>query len=321
MTTKGRLYVGIDIGGTKISAALVSASGRILARGKVPTPQDAGAKRILKAVSSLVEDLLEAAGAARGAVSGIGDGVPGIVDSRTGNILAAPNIRLAGAPLAQKLRRRFGVRVAVGNDANLGVLGEQWLGAGKGRRDLVGLFIGTGVGGGVLLDGKLLLGAHGAAAELGHIVIDLGGERCGCGNRGCIEALASRRAVERDIRQAVKYGEKSVVTKLAGKDLKVIRSRVLRKALKKGDGLVKTVLRRSSEALGDACVALRHVFDPELFVFGGGLIEACGGFMLPIIRRRIRKDKFFKFADCDVRSSRLGDDAVILGAVALVKRP
>jgi glucokinase len=242
------------------------------------------------------------------------------VEPEGGRILAAPNIDLEGVPIASKLRKRFGLGVILGNDVNLGTLGEQWLGAAKGAENVVAIFPGTGVGGGVIAAGKLMLGAYGAAAELGHIIVDPHGPACGCGNRGCLEALASRSAIEREIRRAVRSGEKSLVIELAGGKLDVIKSKVLAKALKKKDPLVVRVMRRASEALGLACVTLRHAFDPELFVFGGGLIEACGDFILPVVQKSLDGDPLFrKVPGCRAIPSRLGDDAVILGAVALAK--
>lgn len=310
-------FVGVDIGGTKIAAALVNGKGEILARGKAPTPRS-GPKRILKAVEDLVEGVAAEKGRKPKGLRGIGVGAPGIVDPGGRKILVAPNVRLAGFPLVRKLRKRFGVGVALGNDVNLGVLGEQRFGAGKGTENVVGIFPGTGVGGGAIVGGRLMLGAHGAAAELGHVVVDPNGPRCGCGSRGCLEALAGRSAIEREIRRALRAGEKSVVQALVGGKLDVIKSKVLAKALKSGDLVVTRIIRRASEALGSACVSLRHVFDPELFILGGGLIEACGDFILPIVQRSLDHDPLFaKVSACRAVPSRLGDDAVILGAAAL----
>lgn len=312
------LYVGVDIGGTKLAVALVDAEGGVLARNKSATPKGAGPKRIVKAVEGLVKGLLAERGVRLKDLRGIGVGAPGIVDPEGKRIVAAPNIDLAGFPLARELRERLGAPVALGNDVNLGVLGERWLGAARGASDVVGLFPGTGVGGGVIAGGRLLVGGHGAAAELGHIVVEPGGPRCGCGNRGCLEALASRTAVEREIRAAIARGRRSIVTELTGGSAGTIKSKVLKRALRKRDAVATQALRGAGEALGAACVALRHVFDPKLFILGGGLIEACGGFLLPLVRRAVDADPFFrKVGKCPVVEAELGDDAVVLGAVAL----
>jgi len=311
-------YVGIDVGGTKIAAAVVTPAGKILGREKGPTPRGRGAKAVLAAIAAVVEEAMLDADVKPRKLKGIGVGVPGIVDAVGGKVVAAPNIPIAGAPISQFLARRFGVPVTLGNDVNIGVLGERWLGAGRGVDDMVGVFPGTGVGGGVVCGGRLLTGAHGAAAELGHIVLNPGGPLCGCGARGCLEAYASRRAIERDLREGARGGRPTQIAELNGGKLDVIKSRVLAEALRLGDPLVTDVMRAAAERLGDGCTAIRHCFDPKLIVLGGGLIEACGGFILPIVRERLAADPLFKrVGECRVKVSELGDDAVILGAVAL----
>lgn len=313
-------YLGVDVGGTKIAAGVVSPAGKILGWEKTSTPRKTGAKEIARVILRAARDVIRDAGLKARRLKGIGVGVPGIVDAKGVRVLVAPNIALAGYPLAAELRRRFDVTVALGNDVNLGVLGERWKGVGEGVDDLVGIFPGTGVGGGVVCGGKLLLGAHGASAELGHVVLDPAGPRCGCGARGCLEAYASRTAVERDIRAGVRAGARTEILALNGGKLDVIKSKVLSRALRRRDPLVTTVMRAAAERLGEGCVALRHCFDPEMFVLGGGLIEACGDFLLPIVRRRLAQDPLFKkVGACKVVRSRLGDDAVVLGAVALVR--
>ena len=315
------LFVGVDIGGTKIAAALVSGRGKILAREKESTPRGVGPKRILKTVENLIRAVIAEGGYRLKDVHGVGIGAPGLIDPKGRKILTSPNIKLAGFPVVAWLEKRLDMDVVLGNDVNVGVMGEYWLGAGNGAQNVVGLFPGTGVGGGIIADGRLLLGAHGAAAELGHVILDPQGPRCGCGNRGCLEALASRTAIERDIRAAIAQGQPSVVSELTGGALGVIKSKVLAKALKRKDAVVTRVMHAAAEALGAACVDLRHVFDPERIILGGGVIEACGDFLLPIIQKCIDRDPFFKkVGGCKAVPSQLGDDAVLLGAVALAKR-
>lgn len=313
-------YVGVDVGGTKIVAAVVTPEGKIKGREKIPTPRGRGGPAVLETIVLAIEGAMRDAEAKKKRLKGIGIGVPGIVDVERGTVVAAPNIPLAGQPIAAKLSKRFGADVRLGNDVNLGVLGERWRGAGHGVNHLVGVFPGTGVGGGVVTHGRLLTGAHGAAAELGHIVLDPSGPRCGCGASGCLEAYASRSAIERDIRAGAKAGRRSEITALNGGRLDVIKSRVLATALKRGDPLVTDVMRAAAVRLGEGCVDLRHAFDPEVIVLGGGLIEACGGFILPIVRAKLAADPLFKRVPaCRVVPSELGDDAVLMGAVALAR--
>jgi glucokinase len=314
-------YIGLDIGGTKIAGALVSASGRVLTRTKTSTPKKVKPKDIFICVTEAVDELIHAGGIKRSFIKGIGVGVPGIVDTRNNHILAAPNIALTGFPLSASLKRKYHMRVVMTNDVNAGLLGEAWLGAAKGLAHVVGIFPGTGVGGAVISDGKLLLGAQGAATELGHVIVSFDGPLCHCGNRGCLEALTSRWAIERDIRLAVKSGRKTIVTELNDGKLDMIKSRILKEALSKNDAVVKSVLAKAAMVLGKTAVSLNHTFNPQAIIFGGGVIKACGDFILPIVAKEVKADPFFKkFNACRILPSKLGDDAVILGAARLAQQ-
>jgi predicted NBD/HSP70 family sugar kinase len=212
----------------------------------------------------------------------------------------------------------FSVPVVVGNDVNLGTLAEKWIGAAKDARNVVGVFVGTGIGGGVVIDGKLITGACEMAGEIGHMTVQLDGPLCGCGNKGCWEALASRTAIERQIRAAVEAGEETVLCP-EGKCATVIKSSALRKALAAADPVAVRILTRTAEVLGVGAMTIRHLIDPEMIIFGGGVIEACGDFMLPIIREVVFADKLNAARNnLRIERSLLGDDAVFLGAVALL---
>jgi len=313
-------YIGIDIGGTKIAGAVVSLAGRVINRNKTSTPKRVKARDIYACVVDSIDELMRTCGVPKRQIKGIGLGVPGIVDTDKDHILAAPNINLTGFPLSRQLKRKFNLPIAMTNDVNAGLLGEAWLGAAKGLKHVVGIFPGTGVGGGAIVGGQLVLGAQGAATELGHMIIDVNGPRCHCGNHGCLEALTSRWAIERDIRQRVKAGRKSTLIGLTKGKLATMKSRVLKEALAKNDRVVRDVLARASVNLGYAAVSINHIFNPQAIIFGGGVIKACGHFMLPIIDKTVHKDPFFKkFNSCRILRSKLGDDAVILGAARLVQ--
>ena len=314
-----KFFIGIDVGGTKIYGGLVSPGGDIVRTLKFSTPPKARPAVVLELLHRLVADLIKDAGQCRENLLGIGVAVPGVV-APDGKVVVTPNIQLSGVELKKILAKKYLVHVAVGNDVNLGVLGEHWLGAARKAAHVVGIFPGTGVGGGVIIDGHFMAGAEGAAAELGHMMIDPLGPLCTCGNTGCLEAFAGRWAMERDIRAAVKKGEKSVIIEIAGKELKQIKSGAFRKALEAKDPLVTRVVHRAAEALARACVSLNHVFNPQMFLFGGGVIEAFGEHILPVVEKALQKDPFFaRLATPKVMSSRLGDDAVMLGAVAAVR--
>jgi len=321
ITKTKRVYCGVDIGGTKILAALVDGSGAVLARKKCTTLQKASAQRIYDQVRTHLQGFFKEQKLDLNQLKGICLGIPGIVRPNKTDILRTPNINLANFPLAQRLSRLFGVRVILGNDVNLGLLGERWLGAARDAKDIIGLFPGTGVGGAIIVDGKLLYGAQGIAGELGHVIIDQNSTRESAGLRGTIEALTSRRAVEREIREAVKAGKKTLITELQGKDLTLIKSRVIAQALAKKDPVTISVMNELCRTLGNACISMRHILNPELIVLGGGLMEACGSYILPRVRRRSHANPFLAGIDhCRIVLSELGDDAVILGAVALLKK-
>ncbi|MBF0386976.1 MAG: ROK family protein [Candidatus Omnitrophica bacterium] len=315
-----KYFIGIDIGGTKIYGGLVSPSGKIARAIKVPTPAKASAGAILAALYQVIKELLKEENVQLKNILGIGVAVPGVVDG-AGKVVVTPNISLSGVDLRKILVKKYGTAAAVGNDVNFGVMGERWLGAARKANNVVGIFPGTGVGGGVIAGGRMVDGAQGAAAELGHMSVDPAGPKCTCGNTGCLEALAGRWAIERDIRAAVKDGEASLIENIAGKELRQIKSGAIKKALQAKDPLVTRVIRRSSEALGSACVSLNHIFNPEAFIFGGGLVESCGEYILPVVERALKQDPFFARLNTPrVLQAKLGDDATMLGAVAAVRQ-
>ncbi|MHC4399775.1 MAG: ROK family protein [Planctomycetota bacterium] len=316
-----RRYVGVDVGGTKIQASLVEESGRILRRQRSSTPRDGGSEQVVEAIEEAMEEVLRKEQLDWKDLTAIGMAIPGVVDPDAGLVVVTPNMNLTGVSIGPHLEGHCQVPVAVGNDCNLGTLGETWLGSARGTRSAVGILVGTGIGSGIVEEGKLWRGARESAAEIGHIVMQIGGPKCGCGNRGCFEALASRTAIERDLREAIASGKKSVIEEILEGDLGVIRSGALRDALEAEDELVTDVIRRAAEVLGHACLTVRHLIDPEVIVLGGGVIEACGQFMVPIVDQIVTSDQLPGAREGGrVLVSALGDDAVVLGAVALARR-
>ena len=311
-------FVGVDMGGTNIVGAVVSGDGTVLGRAKQDTRRGAPKEELAGQIAQAVEAALAAAGCRAGDISGIGVAVPGVVDTHTGRMVVLPNLDIRDVPLRDEMMALFPVPVVVGNDVNLGTLAEKWIGAAREARNVVGVFVGTGIGGGVVVDGRLITGASEMAGEIGHMIVQLDGPLCGCGNKGCWEALASRTAIERQIRAAVEAGEATVMCP-DGKCAPVIKSSTLRKALAAGDPVAIRILTRTAEVLGFGAMTIRHLIDPEMIIFGGGVIEACGDFMLPIIRKVIASDKLNAAREnLRIERSVLGDDAVFLGAVALL---
>jgi len=318
---KARRYVCVDVGGTKIQASLIEESGTILARERSDTPQKSSPETIVAAIEEAMETVVRKEGLKFKDVTAVGMAVPGVVDPDKGLVVVTPNMELTGTPIGPDLEKRFKVPVAVGNDCDLGTLGEAWLGSARKAPSAVGILVGTGIGCGIVRQGELWRGAREAAAEIGHIVMEIGGPLCGCGNRGCFEALAGRAAIERQLRDAIEEGRKSVLTEILEGDPSLIRSGTLRRALDADDELVTEVMRRASEVLGHACLTVRHLLDPEVIVLGGGVVEACYEFMVPIVRSIVDADKLPGARESTgVLLSALGDDAVVLGALALARR-
>jgi glucokinase len=316
-----RLYLGVDIGGTKVQASLVRESGEIIEREKHPTPRNCDAESELAAIEQCMADILRKANISASQLAAIGVAVPGVVEPDCGRIVVTPNMSLRDVPLGPRLEAKFQTPVIIGNDGNFGALGETWLGSARKAKSVLYMCVGTGIGSGLVLRGKLWRGDRESAGEIGHMVMQLHGPKCGCGNEGCFEALASRTAIERDIRAAIAAGQPSVLTELAGSDLSVIRSGMIRKAIEQNDAVVTGVVRRAAEVLGFACVNVRHLIDPEAIVLGGGVIVACGSYIMPIIEQVVAADRLpGSHEGGSVLVSALGDDAVVLGAVAAARR-
>ena len=311
------LYLGIDVGGTKIQASLITQAGAILSRHRCPTPREGGPEKVLEAVIAAAEETMESESIARDRLTAVGLAIPGVVDPDKGFVVVTPNMSLTGISVGPHLEEYFGVPVALGNDCNLGALGESWLGSGRGTSSSIAILVGTGVGSGIVRDGKLWTGAQESAGEIGHIVMEIGGPKCGCGNLGCLEALASRTAIERGIREGIEAGRTTVLTELLEGDLSLIRSSSLRRALEANDELVTEVMQKASEVLGHGFLTVRHLIDPEVIVLGGGVAEACSNFMLPIIQGILDSDQLTGAHEGGLVLSALGDDAVVLGAAAL----
>jgi glucokinase len=336
-------YIGIDVGGTKIQTSLVTEGGVVLASLRQETPRKCNAEVTLKTIEDSVTSLLQGQKLESGDLAGIGIAVPGVVQQETGHVVGTPNMNLSGVDLGGYMKSRFDLPIAIGNDCNLGTLGECWLGSGRSAASCVGIFVGTGIGAGIVINDAVLGGAGQAAGEIGHIVVQTPCEdwrrqlknkqkkfdnvfvpkqlhQCGCGNYGCFESLASRTAIERFIREAVHDGQKSVITELSGGSLEVIKSGALAKALKANDRVVTTIMHYVSQVIGHACLTVRHMIDPEVIVLGGGVMEACQKFMMPIIEGVVMNDRLLAASGKRrVLLSMLRDDAVVLGAVALVR--
>jgi glucokinase len=305
--------LAIDIGGTKLAAGVVDAAGRILARGEVPTLATEGPARVLERIAGLGKDLLGSSKVSVGAVHRIGVGCAGPVDRLAGLVLNPPNLpgwtRVA---LADHLRQAFGLPVILENDANAAALGEFRYGAGQGARSLVYLTVSTGIGGGIVLDGKIWHGLKDAAGEIGHMTIVPNGPRCGCGSRGCLEAMASGPSIARRAREALASGRSSRL----GEVPSLTAADVVRLA-RVGDEVAREVWEGTVRYLSLGVVAAIMILAPERVVIGGGVTEA-GEFLFEPLRREVRgRVKLAPMESVPILPAALGRDVGILGAAAV----
>jgi len=274
-----RIFVGVDLGGTKILSAAFDSKLKVLASQKVKTPRDGAASSIVGAIEEAVRGVVEEARPKSGAaleLGGVGVAVPGPLDRARGIVKYTPNMGFKDYRLGEELSRLFGAPSFLENDVQAGVYGELRAGALRGRRNAVGVFIGTGIGGGIVIDGKLYRGATGSAGEVGHMILLEGGAACGCGNYGCLEALASRTAMAKDAIHQAATGKAPALLDLAGTDLRKCRSSVLYESIEKGDKGVKKAVDRAAIWLGVGLANLVHVLNPEAIVVGGGVVTRFG---------------------------------------------
>jgi len=319
--SQGKRYmVGVDLGGTKILVAGIGGDYTILCRAKVPTDSKEGAEAVVDRIGWAVSQVVKEMDISPDDVAGIGVGAPGPLDPETGVVTFAPNLNWNSVPLKAMLEARLSAPVFIENDVNVGVLGEHRLGAGHGVSDLIGIFVGTGIGGGVIVGGKLYQGFNRSAGEVGHMVVRAGGPRCGCGNRGCWEAVASRTAIARRIAKAFRKGEKGWLYRATSGNPSRIKSRALSRALAKGDPLVVREMKREARYLGIGVANLVNLFSPRMVILGGGVVEAMEKWLIKQVRRHVLRyalDHAMK--DVEIVPAALGDDAGILGCAVLVE--
>jgi glucokinase len=322
MRGKG-LVIGVDLGGTKMHAAAVDESGNLLHNERDKTLPEEGADAVIGRVAALCARIAGALGASAGDITAVCIGVPGGVDDANGMVDKAPNLRWEKVPLAPRLSSALGgARVFLDNDVRVAVLGEHAYGCGRGSRTMVGIFVGTGIGGGLVVDGRLHLGARGGAGELGHMIIDPDGPKCPCGKRGCAEAHASRTSIERDVRAMIEDGHKSRVLKMMKKKgAERLTSSVIAKALAAGDPVMTKVMKRAQRSVGILVSNVINLVDPEVVVIGGGIAERLGDeFVAPI--REVAYERLLLQRDREqvrIVATELKDRAAPMGAAFVAR--
>jgi predicted NBD/HSP70 family sugar kinase len=316
----GALRGGIDLGGTKIQAVLLNGANAVVGQARRPTPQDGGPPAVAREIVATLREATQAAGVDTSALDGIGVGSPGEVDAATGTVAQARNLPdwLEPFPLASTISEATGARVLIGNDVQVGVAAEARLGAGKDYRSLLGVFWGTGIGGGIMIDGERWVG-RGTAGEIGHMVVRLNGARCPCGRRGCIEAYAGRAAMEAKARRMVAKGAKTKLFKIMEERGRTrLQSGIWARALDRGDPLATKLVDRAVAALGAGIASAVNLLDVEAVVIGGGLGTRLGAEYTKRIATAMHPHLFASERPPAVHVAALGDLGGAIGATLLL---
>ena len=309
----------LDVGGTKVLGAIFNEKDEIIYRLKKRSNSEGeGSADVEKVIISVVEEMIKESGIDRSKLNAIASCAPGVIDQDKGIVLFTPNLPWRNYDIAGAMKKKFGVPFFVGNDVNLGVLGEYKFGAAQGYKNIVGFFPGTGMGGGLILDGKLFTGNQFKAAEYGHMILDPEGPLCGCGQRGCLEAFSSKKGMSDYIRQQVGRGRECMLAE----DVQtgVFRSKRLKKALSKKDQVAMEAVDRACHYLAIATGNMINTISPDLVLYGGGIMEAMGELFLEKILKEL--DRYCMTSirpTVDVKIAALGDDSILYGDLALIK--
>jgi len=318
---KAEFVIGVDVGGTKIYAGLFNPSMECVGTARVSTKAQRGPEPVIERIARCVRDAIDECDLTIGQVKAVGVGAPGAVDPEAGRVIFAPNLDWKDVPLKKALEKQLDLPVFVENDCNICALGVHEIELKGKPQHMIGIFIGTGIGGGFILNGEMYAGFNKTAGEVGHMVLLAGGPKCSCGNNGCFEALASRTAIFQQIKTAVGSGQKTVLTDMLGPKLDDLRSGDLRKAIRKGDKFVSGIVEQAAEYSGMAVANLINLLSPQIVVLGGGVIEALEEEMIQIITETATKRALAGTAKgVEIVASKLGDEAGIVGGAVLARR-
>lgn len=325
MAVRTKYLVGVDLGGTNIGAGALAedGSGDVVALRSEPTRADQGAEsvvdRMVRMIDTVIAETIAQTGAKRDDVIGIGVGAPGPLDRERGIVVTTPNLGWTNYPLRDVIAERTRLPVRIDNDANCATLGEWWLGAAKGASNVIGMTIGTGIGGGVIVGGRLYHGSSDVAGEIGHATIDINGRRCKCGNYGCLEAYASGPSIAERAREALSGDSEAMLLRMVGGDASRITAATVYEAARRGDEAALDVVRETSRFLGAGLANLLNIFNPEVVVLAGGVTHAGDTLFLPL-RREVAKRAFKPAVDaCRIVPGTL-TAAGVVGAVAAFKQ-
>lgn len=311
------LTVGVDLGGTNIAVGVVDEAGRILHKDSAPTGAHREPEAVIADIAATIKKVVADANIDMGRIASVGVGSPGTIKADTGEVVYANNLRWHFVPLGGQLSRLLDKPVFVNNDANVAALGELMVGGAKGRKNAIMLTLGTGVGGGIIIDGKIFSGAYGAGGELGHMCVVVDGEMCTCGNAGCLESYASATALINRGKEDVVQNPDGMIARLAGGDPDKVNAKIVVDSAKAGDPSAVKLFERYVYILSMGMVSLINAFDPEVFVLGGGVAGA-GKFLLDAVTEQVEKHVYSKsVTHATIELAVLGNDAGIIGAAML----
>ena len=309
----------LDVGGTKVLGAIFNEKDEIIFRLKKRSKGGGDTSSdVEKVIISVVEEMITQSGINRNKLKAIASCAPGVIDQERGVVLFAPNLPWRDYDMASSMRKKFGVPFFVGNDVNLGVYGEYHYGAARGYRNIVGFFVGTGMGGGLVLNGSLYTGHQFKAAEYGHMILDPEGPLCNCGQRGCLEAFSSKQGMTAYIRQQIARGRETMMAEAIQEG--VFRSKKLKRALDAGDRIAVEAVDRACHWLAVATGNMINTFSPDLILYGGGVMEAVGDLFLEKILAEV--DRYCMPAirsTVEIKIASLGDDSILYGDLAMIK--
>lgn len=314
-TIDRKLWLGFDLGGTKMLAQVYDDDFRVLGKARKKTKPALGAEEGIDRIAGVINDALADAKITADQLAGIGIGCPGPVDMEKGVVCDPPNLAWEDVPVQSMLEKRFPCPVAVLNDVDAGVYGEYRFGAGKKARCVIGIFSGTGIGGGCVYQGQIFTGKRRSCMEIGHVQVTPRGPLCGCGRRGCLEASASRLAIAANAAKCVYRGEAPKLKEIAGTDLANIRSGAIAEAVKAGDDAIVRLVQEAARHIGIAVASIVHLMSPDVVVLGGGLTESLADLICPIVEDEARKRVMPAYTEeFRVVAASLGDDSGVMGA-------
>ncbi len=313
---KKKYTLGVDIGGTKILACLLDKNFEILSEFKMKTRPDKGERFFLKSLVDAIHHLLRDAKVHHKEIIGLGLGCPGFIDPSKGIIAGSPNIPfLKNYPLARRIAQLTNIPATLGNDVQTGLYGEHQFGAARGYQNVVGIFMGTGIGGALILNGQPYRGTSGSAGEVGHVQLDQDGPACGCGRYGCLEAYAGRLAISAEAAIAVARQKARYLAAKAGTDIRDIRSGILAKAIRAGDRAIEDLVRSKAHKVGRLMANLVNVLNPDMIVLGGGVVEAMPSLISREAEKTMRAHALPTSArHVKVAVAKLGNYSIVMGA-------